>query len=93
MTSGEEQRQQEQRRGHNVGEAGAAAGGDAGCALDVGRHGRRAERRADHRADRVGQQRLPGARQRAVRSRPAWLAHADERADRIEQREEEEDRG
>ena len=65
----EEQREQKQRRRDDAGEPGAAAGRDARRALDVGRHRRRAERGADDRADRVGQQRLPGARQRAVPAR------------------------
>ncbi len=48
------------------------------------------ERRARDGADRVGEQRLPRPRQRAVPHQPRLLADADERADRVEQREKEE---
>ena len=52
---------------------------------------RRTERGAGDRADRVRQQRLTRARQRAVAHQPRLRADADQRADRIEERQEKED--
>ena len=62
----EEQRQQEEHRHEHAGEPGAAAGFDAGRALDIARGVGGAEQRADRRGGRIRDQRAPHARQLAL---------------------------
>ena len=66
-------------------QAGAAAGGDAGRALDIARRGRGADRGAEHRGEAVRDQRLLHARQVAVLVEQAGaLRDADQRAGIVE---------
>ena len=72
--------------GDERGEAGARALGDAGAALDVGRHARDAHRAADRGRARVDQQQPVGLRQPAlVVEHPAAAADRDRGADRVEE--------
>src|SRR5262249_6889843 len=82
---GEEQRQQEEQRDEDGGQAGAAAGRYAGRALDIARGGRRADERAEHGGEAVGEQRLPHARQVAVRiEQTRAVGDADQRTGVVE---------
>ena len=93
---GEEQRGKENRNckadhHREGGQTGAAAGGDARSAFNVGRRGARAEAGTRDRGDGVGHQRLAQSRDVAFLVNHAGLhRHADYGADRIEEVDKEE---
>jgi hypothetical protein len=60
--------------------------------FDIGGDRRCSERGTGDGSDCIGEQRFPRARQRAVAHQPRLLPHSDERADGIEEREEEENK-
>src|SRR5712692_7161943 len=88
---GAEHDDEEERGDDDVAEASACAGGNSRGALDVTSYGRRSGERAEHGAESVGEQRAAGAGEFAVAEEAAFFADADQRADVVEEIDEEKD--